>query len=321
MFKLRIMGILLIFVLAIVLLVRCVPSGYLETQSLEDEFLTPSFTNTLILSLPQTKTPTITEKAPTPTLNRQTPTPLLSPTIIPTLLIEEREIYLKGLLKTNANCDLPCWWGIIPGKTTWIESLEFLRLIGGKVSSRPGDNGTIIYDTGGFDFEDIHNKITFFEKSELVETMDVSSEGFQNPVGFQKAWVQYTPKTLITKYGQPSRVWIRSSYSYGLTDRRGYQLWIFYDKLGFLVIYSGIIKKEPIYHICPRFENGEDIQSIELITQTPEDHRRLERFTYYSDVIDYIKPIEKAGLSVEELYSIFIHDEKPCFDIQGNIFP
>ena len=102
MFKLRIMGILLIFVLAIVLLVRCVPSGYLETQSLEDEFLTPSFTNTLILSLPQTKTPPITEKAPTPTLNRQTPTPLLSPTIIPTLLIEEREIYLKGLLKTNA---------------------------------------------------------------------------------------------------------------------------------------------------------------------------------------------------------------------------
>ena len=98
-------------------------------------------------------------------------------------------------------------------------------------------------------------------------------------------------------------------------------MWLFYDDLGFLIIYSGRVEREPIYHICPRFDNGEDIQIIELFMQSPQSHIRLEEYTYYLDSQDYIKSIEDAGLTVEELYSIFIQEENPCFDIPGTIFP
>ncbi len=51
--------------------------------------------------------------------NTDTPVSTFSPT--------EASARLQDLLKTNAGCRLPCWWGITPGKTTWDEAEEYLK--------------------------------------------------------------------------------------------------------------------------------------------------------------------------------------------------
>ena len=49
------------------------------------------------------------------------PTPTLIPTETPwpALRGEEAQHRAEELIRNNANCTLPCWWGIVPGKTSW----------------------------------------------------------------------------------------------------------------------------------------------------------------------------------------------------------
>lgn len=70
---------------------------------------------------PLTPTPTQT-KTLTPTL---TPTPTWTP--LPTIPPDERLDAMLDLLYTNAGCRLPCWWGIIPGETSWTSARRFLQ--------------------------------------------------------------------------------------------------------------------------------------------------------------------------------------------------
>ena len=34
-------------------------------------------------------------------------------------------------MRTNNGCELPCWWGIVPGKTTFAELVQFFERLGG----------------------------------------------------------------------------------------------------------------------------------------------------------------------------------------------
>jgi hypothetical protein len=45
---------------------------------------------------------------------------------LPTLQPDKAKTLVSELLKTNAGCQLPCWWGITPGKTSWQEANQFL---------------------------------------------------------------------------------------------------------------------------------------------------------------------------------------------------
>jgi len=55
----------------------------------------------------------------TPTVTR-TATPVWIP--LPTLAPEQAEEAIMELLRTNGNCRLPCWFGVVPGVTTWSEA-------------------------------------------------------------------------------------------------------------------------------------------------------------------------------------------------------
>jgi hypothetical protein len=210
----------------------------------------------------------------------------------------------------------------VPGETTWNETMLFLNDVGLRTSPYPLSNNILVYEAGGFDFEKmkIYNRVSFYEKSGLIDVVKIRSEG-HIPEEFEQIWERYAPKQVFERYGQPSRVWIDSDYSYGKSEGRSYGLWLFYDEIGILIIYSGVVKLDPIYHICPWSDNPVDYQMIEIYLQSPENPQPLERFTNYSDKLDYIKPIEAGGLTVNDLYSIFIEEEQPCFDFPGTLFP
>ena len=295
--------------------------------------------------LPSPILPSETMQPPT-AINTSIPTQTLTPTLLspsptitsaPTLTAQERETYVRELLRTNASCELPCWWGIVPGATTWKEAEQFLQHVGAIVASTSGpDKSTIVHETGGFDFEGeyisdhyttVYNDIAFTELGGFVTSVHISSSGSANPIEFQSAFDYYSPQQVITKYGKPSRVWMTTTSlsGYGNTGKNGYDLWMFFDHLGFLIGYEGRVEDAPIYHVCPRFENGEDIYSLDLYLQSPDDPSPIEKndSILNSGGRSSVLNIENAaGISVEEFYELFIQNDQPaCFDTPRDIWP
>ena len=77
---------------------------------------TPSATATTIPTETPTQTPAATATATT--------IPTLTP--LPTFAPEELETAVADLLANPMNCDVPCWWGAIPGETTVFEVQQYL---------------------------------------------------------------------------------------------------------------------------------------------------------------------------------------------------
>jgi hypothetical protein len=64
----------------------------------------------------------------TPT-RRTTSTPTQEPTLTFTPLPTLDQRGIQGLIDDNGGCQLPCWWGIEPGKTTKQQARSFLEQI------------------------------------------------------------------------------------------------------------------------------------------------------------------------------------------------
>lgn len=281
----------------------------------------------LISTLSATSANTVTAQIPSPSTAPTPSQPTLTPTISPTLTSEERQIAVRELITTNGGCSLPCWWGILPGKTSWTETEQFLNHLGVRVGSEPGtDIGTIFHGTGGFDFSEIriYNYVGFEESKGVVETVYVDGDGSSNTIDYQSIWAQYAPSQIMGSYRKPSRVWVySSSLNYGNAGTSGYMIWIFYDNLGFMIRYEGKVEYDPIYHVCPKLEGGA-IFDMRLLLQAPDNPLPLEREdAFVQPEKASIKSIENAaGINIDEFYRLFT---KPggsgCFDSPRDIWP
>ncbi|HKZ54631.1 MAG TPA: hypothetical protein VJ123_04055 [Anaerolineales bacterium] len=290
--------------------------------------LPPAFTTTPVASQTSPIATTVPTSSATIVLATQISTPTSMP--VPTLTPQEREVYVSELLKTNADCQLPCWWGIIPSKTTWAETEQFIRSIGARTSVFSKSNGFVAHGTGGFDFNErsIYNRVSFFEREGVIAYITIDADGLSNPMDFKTAWEYYAPEQVVSGYGQPSRVWVQTistAHEGSLGTSVPYDLWLFYDDVGFLIRYSGSVKYEPIYRMCPTFSQDGNIgDGIEMYLQSSESQMSLdvlvgEKIGAESSIhsID-----EAAGMSVKEFHALFGQSEKPvCFETPRDIWP
>jgi hypothetical protein len=214
------------------------------------------------------------------------------------------------------------------GKTTWKDTEDLLHFLGVRIAEVPGyDPNTILHGTGGFDFEgrSIKNGIFFQEADGIVDAILINSDGYNNLEEFQNLWKNYSPKKVFETYGVPDRIWLNVTEPYGST--RGYHLWLFYDKSGFMIRYPGDVMDEPVLHICPVLEG---LRAIDLSLQPPASPLPLERFdailedirlgteTGKTRVLHTIQ--DATGLDEKEFYNVFVQEESPCFDTSVNIW-
>jgi hypothetical protein len=274
-----------------------------------------------------TEESTATQK-PTKTFTL-TPTARLTATEtpMPTLTSDERLLQVKEWLATNAGCRLPCWWGIEPGIVTWSEVNEFLNRIGAK-SGVYEESGIVIHETAGFDFdrEHVFNRVSFAETDALITAIIINGSGFNDLPNFKNAWASFSPEKIILEYGVPSRVWVtsRSSVHEGSPGpTMPYSVWIFYDHLGILVKYSGQVKYESIYKMCPVFsEQGNLSDDIDVYLQSPDSGSPLENLpTVKYDTNNAISLEEAAGIGPNEFYESFTKPNvEPCFETPRSIW-
>jgi len=273
-------------------------------------------------SIPKTTSvPTFTTS---PTL-----TSTITPTSRPTLTADEQKNYVTELVNTNTGCQLPCWWAIVPGKTTWKETESFMRYLGVSIGQRETESGVIwrpLFVKGLLREFDI----SFVASKEgVINTIFIAGNpgATQKQEDFESFWETYSPKEVIRIYGVPSRVLLSAPGQTGIgnTGNNGYILWIFYDHLGFMIRYDGAVADLPVYHFCPELKEGaNNVISIDFTLQHPDHALPLELSDgILAHDLWRVKSIQDAtGMSLEEFHQLFSQDEKPaCFDTPHDIWP
>jgi hypothetical protein len=283
-----------------------------------------------------TDTPTVTETStqsdtPVPSetpVPSQTGTPTSTP--LPTLLPGEAKALIYELLQTNGGCELPCWWGITPGETTWKDTYNLISLMRATSNTSISlSDGRVFHGTGGFDWypERIFNRISFYERDGIVDGIYIRVEGYKDPSFFYKLWKNYSPVQIISTYGQPTQIRFNIFY-YGFDVPFSY-LWMIYENQGFFVRYysralSQVNENGLTYLVCPTWQDIVWEPTLELYMQSPYHPTPLEDSIKHLKNVNQLpgKSIEDAaGISVEEFYELFLPGGEPaCFESLQSIW-
>ncbi len=183
----------------------CVPAKITETiipTSTATVAVPPSFSPTLKLTATKRPTwtpfPTLTFTATSqPTFTRKPP---LTP--FPTHSSYYENVHaFEQLYATNAGCDLPCWWGITPGITTWEETMQFInRFRDSNSVDKIPTNASTSYIWHSYAPNIDYAPTVFFEvKDSLVESIYVPGEMVQH---------QFSLHVILGKIGIPSEIYI-----------------------------------------------------------------------------------------------------------------
>ncbi len=202
--------------IVIVLLVSCqfntetTPTKILEQTQVETSsevvpVITPSTTSVMKTIAPfstlTTPTSTIIISNPKP-LQTLSPTETGTPTPWPTLLPDEAAKRVVTLLDANQNSDclLPCWWGATPGQTQWQDIEPFLKSFALVTKSPKGATVKIPLPepiaVPNFDYYISYG----LDESGIIRQIAVKSMNIRG----------YDPKTMLSLYGIPDEVWLKT---------------------------------------------------------------------------------------------------------------
>ena len=159
-----------------------------------------------------TRTPTSTPtRVPRPTAT-SLPTKTATPTKYPTLDAQGRLNFVLQALKTNGGCQLPCWWGITPGKTTWAEMVDTFAKQGiGFDTYEPGKLYLSMVTSGNYLEPTVD--VVFSEGDGLVQSIGIRTEYYYilaQPKYFD-TWHDYALDKVLARYGLPTQVYLQTN--------------------------------------------------------------------------------------------------------------
>lgn len=302
----------------IIILLLClviIVSGCNSTQ-LETATLTPSSVIKLTPepSLPaKTSIPTWT---PTHTL-LPTKTPL-PPTLtpIPTLNSEQALLEVSNLLSANPDgCQLPCFWHVTPGKTSWDEASNILR----SFSDRDYVNGNEDKFLAEYFYtvpnDDWWQDVRLFIRDDTVESIETKNIDS----------ILYSLINVLDVYGSPDEVWIMTfrSASYSQDNTVPFMVFLLYSKFQFIVSYElidgavandqvmGCVSGDPSIYIW----SSQDLIEIQDI---------LEYFNYYFPDQIYLRLSDatEGKLNENDFYSLFRNpNNEACINTPADFWP
>lgn len=272
---------------------------------------TPILTSTLVSAVSSPKTPNVVE-SPMPAAIVAESTP------IPTLSSIESESYVRELLESNAGCELSCIWGIVPGRTSYIEAQRFFESLGWKGSESHG-----AYYTGK-DLESVSlpNRVGIYAENGVVEKMHIGIGG-KDFLGLVK---HFSFENILKVYGKPAEVlvFIGANPDVLEPDETSFELLLYYESKNTLVQYAGTATKIGNgYHFCPSRPNAESTQvdplsgNVNLYVGDESQTNTPETLVHpFWTLPNYYISAEKAfGMSVDEFYeTVSQNDEDTCFD-------
>ena len=207
---------------------------------------------------------------------------------------------ITEMLTTNGGCQLPCWWGITPGKTTITDALNIIN----QFDSETNDfNKSRVYShiTAPLNISPIKEiRVSLFHENEIVQKIEV--------YGFD--WPGYGLSQVLTTYGEPDEILIHS-YKSEPKSYPSFRLVLIYRTRGF-VVYYGTGEFTAMYE-------GDD--NIGCLNQEPKlylypPNKELTHDELYGDVFgfylphliegDIVRPVEEAtSMSKHDFYMYY----------------
>lgn len=215
-------------------------------------------------------------------------------------------------------CEIPCWWGITPGKTTWAQARQLLS----EISPEYGpyyDGALPRYD---YSFEVPVNfeplGYGFIEASLYVQDEIVIAIG--TSTGWLHRDFDYSFANLLSLFDQPDEIWIR--YSPVEADFHiEYSLNLFYKEQGILLHKSGeAALKDNTLVICP-LQRGIFPMGITLfaptITSSYDYLRELLFGKYELTETHYVRLSSITdGFGESEFYELYKNENAAeCFSV------
>jgi hypothetical protein len=204
------------------------------------------------------------------------------------------------------NCAVPCFWGIIPEKTSFYEARIFFSKLGftpfeGTDPYSPSSGMyfyTISYDSGS----GYPSSVTLLIKDNLVDDIMVTLDIPKPKGGSPRQWIAYSPETLIKRYGKPSHV--------GFAIDRGMKLTVvmimYFDTVNLIVEYSG---SDMSFNVCPLADLFDFVRL--WMGHNPPD----------TPSIDTVSLEKATSLTMEEFSNLMTGDpKKACFNLEEEAF-
>jgi hypothetical protein len=279
-------------------------------------------TDTLSATPTTLQTSTATPRlSPTP---RPTHTPL-PPTVTPLPTIPPADVpeFVWNLFETNGGCQLPCWWGIVPGQTTWADAWNFLSTfaeestVGGAGQQR-AVHDIVIPKPDGARLDG--------QPSEFWQAYIVSSNSgnvLMIQVGFGAE--RYPLPEVLATFGEPDEVWIGTTGIY--VPHHPFYVIVSYPSRGIMVQYVDTASLENDLLIgCPQYI-GEEPFMPELWLSSPEGENTFSEIAttlrFAGEVVQQFRPLEEAtGMDVKTFYEIFRDpDNTECLATPLDLWP
>jgi hypothetical protein len=300
------LDLILLSIYLYVLLVGCTVSQEISVQ-LEDVPITRTSAATREMAsvtpspIPVTQSPTLRPSPQTEPTERLTATP----DVLPTLSPEDSEVLKQRMLFSNGDCQLPCWWGIVPGQTDWQTAERFFSRLVDHIGEYEREDGTFVYRVRVLEPDDYGTSAWKYEYDHYFYVVDGIVESIR-PVAWPSP--DYALSTILNTYGQPDGIWFRSSQ----VPQDGWlptSVTLYYPAHGFLLKYWGNGSLEgDIVHRCI-----EDEPVLDLVTWSSEKERPfaeiIEEFEGPESVQYYLPLEESTGMSVPEFYDTFTDSE------------
>ena len=328
-----------IFVLLFLILASCSleRTGAAENQTLALSTETPRLSTLVLTTQAQPTNPPTPTQTPTPTtrLPTATSTPtIVGPSFAPTLN-STQEHKMAGLL-SREDCELPCYLGITPGKTSWEEARAIL------VDLRTGDphrmkiteeNGWPIYTyslTVGdllsphptphpyiFDWLVSHG-VDFTIGDGRVERMQIWV--VPTPLDREKYrtyWLRrYSLAQTLHRLGKPDAIYFTSM----LREGASYTIILVYEDVSAVIYYYILDKNWHNHMACPLL--AEEISGLSMTSMiltnpaSPLDIYAPDQPPVF-DPSDIYETIEEGwGVSVDEFFNRLSQDPSICFEVK-----
>jgi len=281
----------------------------LSTRPLTSATQTPS--PTTILTSTSAATPVPTDQPTT------TETPIAISTPPGTSLTRQ----VLWLYETNNGCQLPCWWGITPGQTTWNTAERFFNLFASTILSASTSSpnsmsySPIIPLPSEVFREDTVSPI-YSVRDGIVGQIGTRVSIGNTPPGYL---TQYMLSTFLTTYGQPSEVWV-STYSAPYSDLP-FRVALFYPAQGIAALYSDNgVRQGELVHGCPQqgpvgFLSLWDPSMQELTFDVLKS--RTSAFN-----VEFLSLEESTGMDVTTFYETFKNaDNTTCLQTPTDLWP
>lgn len=279
--------------------------------------------------------PTSLETVPTQ-IATATEIPMSTPTPHPTFSPAKIEQEITRLYFDNGGCELPCFWGITPGKTTLQE-----------LNARFSEIGTISEEDYRWDGAYKSRSITVKAPPE-IDILKSKEWVFQiitldDTVVSMVIGSEYLERTSIPRisnmlsiFGKPEEIWIEIQAFFPNEDSTSYIIALFYPSQGIRIRGSGNANilyesaQTAKFSICPQLID-ETIDLIEHYPFTfqlwsPESKMSFSDLGYgykwYDSSSSFLLDNSRSSIKADEFYTAYLNPStEQCFDWTLGLVP